>query len=145
MFLWTVSAYVSVCVSACVSAYVSAYMCLRVCLRVCPCMCFYIVLVHDFLGILFMIDEIMFLTVSPCKSTSDYPGLEKHFRRCFPTYSSATEYTTEYNMPGWVPVDNRSVFHSTFDLKRACPKPWRYRTERELNTLPYRGRTLITI
>ena len=82
----------------------------------------------------------LIISVHPCKYTHDYPNLEAHFRRCLPPYSSSAEYTTEYNMPGWVPVHNKSVFHTTFDLKRACPKPWRYRTEGELNTLPYRGK-----
>lgn len=35
---------------------------------------------------------------------------------------------------------NYSKYNSEYELLRLCPKPWRYNTSTELNTLPYYGR-----
>lgn len=37
-------------------------------------------------------------------------------------------------------MENYSKYNSEYDLLRLCPKPWRYNTSTELNTLPYNGR-----
>lgn len=42
-------------------------------------------------------------------------------------------------MPGWFPITNTTFFQSLFDLQRLCPKPWRYLTSSELQTLSYQG------
>jgi hypothetical protein len=40
---------------------------------------------------------------------------------------------------GWTPILNATTFHSVFDLEMVCPKPWRYKTAKELNALPIGG------
>lgn len=62
------------------------------------------------------------------------------FRRCVPAYSAHDEDTTRFNLPGWIPVTNISKYHSIYDVLRLCPKPWRYNSSLELNTLSYYGR-----
>lgn len=62
------------------------------------------------------------------------------FKRCIPAYSAHDEDTTRYNLPGWIPVTNISRFHSIYDVRRLCPKPWRYNSSQELNTLSYYGK-----
>ena len=62
------------------------------------------------------------------------------FRRCIPAYSAHDEDTTRYNLPGWIPVTNISNFLSIYDVLRLCPKPWRYKSSQELNTLSYHGK-----
>lgn len=62
------------------------------------------------------------------------------FKRCIPPYSTDDEDTTPFNLPGWVPVTNISKYHSAYDLLRLCPKPWRYNSSAELNTLSFYGR-----
>lgn len=66
--------------------------------------------------------------------------MEGMFKRCIPAYSSHDEDTTRFNLPGWIPVTNISKYHSVYDLLRLCPKPWRYNTSLELDTLSYYGR-----
>jgi len=62
------------------------------------------------------------------------------FRRCIPAYSTHDEDTTRYNLPRWIPVTNISKFNSIYDVERLCPKPWRYNSSHELNTLSYYGK-----
>ena len=44
-----------------------------------------------------------------------------------------------YNRPGWGPVQNATVFYNDFELERECPRPWRYRTAKDLNLRPFGG------
>lgn len=62
------------------------------------------------------------------------------FKKCIPVYSAHNEDTTRFNLPGWIPVTNVSKYHTVYDLLRLCPKPWRYNTLLELNSLSYYGR-----
>ena len=66
-----------------------------------------------------------------------------HIKRCIPYYSFDVEDTTRFNLPGWAPVTNISRYKSVYDLARLCPKPWRYNTSSELNTLPYQGKEVV--
>ncbi|KAL9952359.1 hypothetical protein ACROYT_G039604 [Oculina patagonica] len=76
----------------------------------------------------------------PCEVATKYKPMEGMFKRCIPAYSSHDEDTTRFNLPGWIPVTNISKYHSVYDLLRLCPKPWRYNTSLELDTLSYYGR-----
>lgn len=82
-----------------------------------------------------------FLLEYPCQVATKYEPMEGMFQRCIPAYSSHDEDTTRFNLPGWIPVTNISKYHSVYDLLRLCPKPWRYNTSMELNTLSYYGRS----
>lgn len=68
------------------------------------------------------------------------PQLNEKFTRCVPPYSSRNENRTPFNLPSWIPVTNTSKFQSVFELERSCPKPWRYRSSSELQTLSFQGR-----
>ena len=37
-------------------------------------------------------------------------------------------------------MTNISKYHSVYELRRLCPKPWRYNTSVELDTLSYSGK-----
>ena len=78
-------------------------------------------------------------TARDCQVSKKSLGLAETFNRCIPPYSSKNEYRTPYNLPEWLPVTNTSQFQSVFELERMCPKPWRYRTSSELQTLSYQG------
>lgn len=82
----------------------------------------------------------MFLifTASVCQVTDEMPH-NAMFSRCIPSYSSKNEYKTPYNLPEWIPVTNTSHNQSVFELERMCPKPWRYKSSRDLQTLSYEG------
>lgn len=67
------------------------------------------------------------------------PQLGESFTRYIPSYSSKNEYKTRYNLPEWIPVTNMSHNQSVFELEWMCPKPWRYRTPWDLDTLSYEG------
>lgn len=67
------------------------------------------------------------------------PQLRESFTRCIPSYSSKKEYKTRYNLPEWIPVTNMSHNQSVFELERMCPKPWRYRSSGDLDTLSSEG------
>lgn len=45
-------------------------------------------------------------------------------------------------MPGWKPVYNLTKSMSEFELLEMCPKPWRYRSARSLNSLPFQGKDI---
>jgi len=40
----------------------------------------------------------------------------------------------------WTPIVNGTFFYSEFQMNNICPKPWRYKTARELKTLPIKGK-----
>ena len=85
----------------------------------------------------------MFLSLlleNPCQVATKYLPLDGMFRRCIPAYSAHDEDTSRYNLPGWIPVANISKYHSMYDVLRLCPKPWRYNSSLELNTLSYYGK-----
>ena len=42
-------------------------------------------------------------------------------------------------MPGWIPIYNLTVFKSHFEKLFLCPRPWRYETAKELQTLSFQG------
>ena len=69
-----------------------------------------------------------------------YSEINRLFKKCIPTYSLLDEDGTRFHLPGWIPVKNISQYDSVYELLRLCPKPWRYNTSRELNTLSYYGR-----
>ncbi|KAJ7379879.1 hypothetical protein OS493_012636 [Desmophyllum pertusum] len=75
---------------------------------------------------------------SVCQVTDEMPR-NAMFSRCIPSYSSKNEYKTPYNLPEWIPVTNTSHNQSVFELERMCPKPWRYKSSRDLQTLSYEG------
>ena len=58
--------------------------------------------------------------------------MKKTFHTCRYAYSKENEDTTPYSKPGWLPVDNSTKKH---ELMRLCPKPWRYQTPDEANTV----------
>lgn len=83
----------------------------------------------------------MFLPLieSPCEVENYFPWSGLHFNRCILPYEPENEYRTPYNFPRWIPVKNISTYGSLFDLKRLCPKPWRYKSSKELNTFSIQG------
>jgi len=84
--------------------------------------------------------SLSFLLENPCQVATKYLPLDGMFRRCIPAYSAHDEDTSRYNLPGWIPVSNISKYHSMYDVLRLCPKPWRYNSSLELNTLSYYGK-----
>lgn len=82
---------------------------------------------------------IVLFTASVCQVTEKAHQSGESFTRCIPSYSSKNEYTTPYNLPEWIPVTNMSHNQSVFELERMCPKPWRYKSSWDLQTLPYEG------
>lgn len=83
--------------------------------------------------------QIRIKQANSCYVTEKVNELTKTFSRCVPPYSSNNEYKTLYNLPNWIPVKNTSKFQTVFELERICPKPWRYRSSSDLNTLSYQG------
>ena len=61
--------------------------------------------------------------------------MKKTFHTCRYAYSKENEDTTPYSKPGWLPVDNSTKKHELIELMRLCPKPWRYQTPDEANTV----------
>ena len=76
----------------------------------------------------------------PCEVTSGYSSLETIFKRCIPFYSPDVEDTRRFYLPRWIPVTNMSLYGSRYEFLRLCPKPWRYNTSGELDTLSFEGR-----
>lgn len=62
-----------------------------------------------------------------------------YFKRCL-YYSAENEETSRFNWMDWTPMLNDTFFYSEFQLKKMCPKPWRYKTTKELKTLPISGK-----
>lgn len=60
-------------------------------------------------------------------------------KRCLPYYSSQSEESTAYNLRDWTPIANVTEFKASFKLDDLCPKPWRYRTAKTLETLSFQG------
>ena len=60
--------------------------------------------------------------------------LDHLFSGCLKAYSGDNEDRTSYNLPKWIPLDNYSNFSS---IDAICPKPWRYQSGKELNTLSH--------
>lgn len=46
---------------------------------------------------------------------------------------------SQYNRPGWYPVQNATEFYNDFELEKECPRPWRYQTAENLNLRPFEG------
>ncbi|KAL9967112.1 hypothetical protein ACROYT_G025281 [Oculina patagonica] len=61
----------------------------------------------------------------------------KMFPVCYEEYSDANEEKTAYSRPGWKHADN---FTSRDELLRHCPKPWRYQSAGESDTVPKWGK-----
>ncbi|XP_078351488.1 polycystin-1-like protein 2 [Oculina patagonica] len=55
------------------------------------------------------------------------------FLGCLEIYSSDSEDRTPFNLPKWIPLKNHSHFPST-DI---CPRPWRYQSGKQINTLTH--------
>ena len=55
---------------------------------------------------------------------------------CFYDYSHAREDTTLLNLPGWKPPPYNTTWPKVLQM---CPKPWRYRTAKELNNDPIKA------
>jgi len=55
---------------------------------------------------------------------------------CLAAYSSDDEERTSFNFPGWIPLRNYSQNDPISDI---CPKPWRYQSGTELNTLSHKA------
>ena len=64
------------------------------------------------------------------------------FSRCLSSYSPGNEDTTPFYQPKWIPVTHFTDFNES-QLLTFCPKPWRYRHSKELQTLPHAGRWAI--
>lgn len=79
------------------------------------------------------------ITAFDCAIEKSEPRLAHRFKRCIPKYSYENEDKTEFNMPGWKPVISSNKSRSLFELWKLCPKPWRYRTARSLNSLSFQG------
>lgn len=56
------------------------------------------------------------------------------FPPCFQKYSSANEDRTPIHLPKWIPLENYSYFQSLYEI---CPKPWRYQSASETDTLSH--------
>ena len=82
---------------------------------------------------------VLLSTANHCQVAEEIPSLGGTFSRCIPPYSAENEYKARYSLPGWLPVTNTTFFQSLFDLQKLCPKPWRYLTSSELQTLSYQG------
>lgn len=59
-----------------------------------------------------------------------------------PMYNHQSEFTDAYSMPEWRPVYNMTKSMTQFELLKMCPKPWRYRSSRDLNSLSFQGKQL---
>lgn len=77
--------------------------------------------------------------MSPCEVTRALPWVASHFTTCLPPYEHKHEEKTEYNLPGWMPVKNTSIYGELVNLRRVCPKPWRYQSSKQLNTFNIHG------
>ena len=58
------------------------------------------------------------------------------FPVCYGGYSPLNEDKTSFNKPGWKPVDNST---NKDELFRLCPKPWRYQSAADTDTVPKWG------
>ena len=77
-----------------------------------------------------------------CDVQSHMVGLV--FPRCLPFYNTNDEYTTPYNKPGWIPVNNISWLARNADERDSlCPKPWQYLTAHALGTVLIRGKMAV--
>lgn len=74
-----------------------------------------------------------------CIMEATNPELAHNFQRCLSVYNDEVADLTLYNQPGWIPLDNTSQLLSVFELQDMCPRPWRYRTAKNLTTLSWQG------
>ena len=58
------------------------------------------------------------------------------FPVCYGGYLRLNEDKTSFNKPGWKPVDNST---NKDELFRLCPKPWRYQSAADTDTVPKWG------
>ena len=58
------------------------------------------------------------------------------FPVCYGGYLRLNEDKTSFNKPGWKPVDNST---NKDELFRLCPKPWRYQSAEDTDTVPKWG------
>ena len=47
---------------------------------------------------------------------------------------------SQYNRPGWIPVQNATAFFTDFELEKECPRPWRYQKSEDLQLRPFGGK-----
>ena len=58
------------------------------------------------------------------------------FPVCYGGYLRVNEDKTSFSKPGWKPVDNST---NKDELFRLCPKPWRYQSAEDMDTVPKWG------
>ncbi|XP_074631330.1 polycystin-1-like protein 2 isoform X3 [Acropora palmata] len=75
-----------------------------------------------------------------CPISPRYSEFRETLHPCLPPYGSGNEDKTPYSMPRWQKIPaNQTVLLSEFALRKMCPKPWRYHSAEELQTLPFQG------
>ena len=76
-----------------------------------------------------------------CPISPRYSEFRETLHPCLPPYGFGNEDKTPYSMPRWQKIPaNQTVLLSEFALKKMCPKPWRYHSAEELQTLPFQVR-----
>ncbi|PFX27644.1 Polycystic kidney disease protein 1-like 2 [Stylophora pistillata] len=74
-----------------------------------------------------------------CKFFRVTGAKERVLKNCSPYQSTASEDKNAFYQPGWIPVDNHTLYSENSLLSQLCPKPWRYKSPQTLQTLPYQG------
>lgn len=74
-----------------------------------------------------------------CQVIDIEPQIVQRFSRCIPHFSSTTEDRTRYHLRKWIPIHNSSVFELQFERLFLCPRPWRYKTDEEIETSSFQG------
>lgn len=76
-----------------------------------------------------------------CPISPRYSEFRETLHPCLPPYGFGNEDKTPYSMPRWQQIPaNQTVLLSEFALRKMCPKPWRYHSAEELQTLPFQVR-----
>lgn len=76
-----------------------------------------------------------------CPISPHYPEFRETLHPCLPPYGFGNEDKTPYSMPRWLKIPaNQTILLSEFALKKMCPRPWRYHSAEELQTLPFQVR-----
>ena len=86
-----------------------------------------------------LIPFIFILIEIKCQIAESESLLAEVFPRCISQFSDQNEYRTPYNLPGWIPLTNTTLFNLIPGLRDLCPKPWRYKSPKELENRGYTG------
>lgn len=81
----------------------------------------------------------MLIPVTPCEVTKVFQWSELYSTSCLPSYQPKHEERSKYNLPGWIPVRNTTIYGTLVNLRRVCPKPWRYQSSKVLKTFSIQG------